>query len=62
MSGTWEAKSVKHPKLDFSSGEDLRVCEFELCADSAEPAWDCFSLPLSAPPPLVLSPCLSQGE
>ena len=44
------AQSVKHPTLDFSSGHDLAVGEFEphsgLCDDSAEPAWDYLSLPL----------------
>ena len=38
------AQSVKRPPLDFGSGHDLRVREFEpyvgLPADSAEPAWD----------------------
>ena len=47
--------------LDFSSGHDLTVHEFEpcvrLCADSVEPAWDSLSLSLSlsAPPLLILS-------
>ena len=53
------AQSVKHPTLDFSSGQDLGVCEFEPCtglyADSAGPAWDSFSPSLSVPAPLVLS-------
>ena len=43
-------QSVKHPTLDYGSGHDLTVCEFEshmgLCADSMDPAWN--SLP--APP------------
>ena len=38
---------VKHPTLDFGSGQDLTVHEFEfrteLCADSTEPAWDSLS-------------------
>ena len=42
--GTWVAQSVKLPTLDFGSGHDLTVCEFEpstgLCAHSAEPASD----------------------
>ena len=46
------AQWVKHPTLNFGSGRDLTVCEFEphgrLCADSVAPAWDAFS------------PCLSQ--
>ena len=41
-SGTWVARSVKCPTLDFSLGHDIRVCEIEpcvrLCADSMEPA------------------------
>ena len=36
------AQSVKRQTLDFSSGHDLAVCEFEsctqLCTDSEEPA------------------------
>ena len=46
------AQTVKHPALDFGSGHDLTVCEFEphvgLCADSVEPAWDSLSPSLSA--------------
>ena len=53
--GTWVAQSVKHPTLDFDSGHDPTVGEFEphirLHADSMEPAWD----PLS-PPSLCLCP------
>ena len=45
--GAWVAQSVEHPTLDFGSGHDLTVHEFEpcieLCADSAEPAWDYLS-------------------
>ena len=37
--------------LGFTSGHDLTAHEFkthiELCADSVEPAWDSFPLPLS---------------
>ena len=59
---TWVAQSVKHPTLDFGSGYDLMVREFEphleLCADSVDPAWD--SLSLSAPLPLTCSLCLSK--
>lgn len=44
--------SVTHLTVDFSSGHDLTVCEFEphirLCDDSSEPALD--SPSLSAPP------------
>ena len=49
--GLWVAQLVKHPTLDFGSGHDLTVCEFEPCvrhcADDVEPAWDCLSLFLS---------------
>ena len=42
------AQLVKHPTLDFGSGHDLVVQEFELHiglhADSAEPAWDILAL------------------
>ena len=38
--------------LDFGSGHDLTVCEFEpcvgLCTDNVEPAWDSLSF---LPPP-----------
>ena len=51
------AQLVKCPTLDFGSGHDLTVREFEacirLCADSAEPAWDSLSPSLSAPPTLA---------
>ena len=53
------AQSVKCLTLDFSSGHDLTICEFEphvrLSADNVEPAWDSLSLSpsLSAPPLLV---------
>ena len=47
------AQSVERLTLDFGSGHDLTVCEFEphvrLCADSMGPAWD------SLPPSLSLS-------
>ena len=56
--GAWVAQSVKRPTLDFGSGHDLVVHEFEphvgLWADSVEPAWDALSPSLSAPPLLVL--------
>ena len=46
------AQSVKHLILDFSSGHDLTVHEFEphICAVSTEPAWDSLSPRLFAPP------------
>ena len=56
------AQSVKRPTLPtlgFSSGHDFTTREFEphvgLCADaqSLEPASDCVSPSLSAPPPLM---------
>ena len=40
--GAWVAQLVKHLTVDFGSGHDLMVCEFDprigLCADRAEPA------------------------
>ena len=57
--GARGAQTVKHVTLDFGSGHDLEVREFEpcieLCADSAEPDWDSLSPSLFAPPVLVLS-------
>ena len=48
--GTWVAQLVKRPTLDFGSGYDLMVWEFEPCiglrAGSVEPAWDSLSLSL----------------
>ena len=61
------AQSVKQLNLDFGSGHDLTVCEFEpwagLHAGSVEPAWDSVSLPrsLSLSLPLPCSP-LSQNK
>ena len=53
------AQLVKCPTLDFASGHDLTVPEIEprvgLSSDSAEPAWDFVSPPLSAPSLLALS-------
>ena len=50
---------VKRPPLDFCSGRDLTVREFEsligLCADSSESAWDSFSLSLPLPHVRVFS-------
>ena len=46
--GTWLARSVKHPTLDFGSGHDLTVCRIEphvrLHTDSA-----CLAFSLSLP-------------
>ena len=54
------AQTVKHLTLDFGSGHDITVREFEphmrLCADGADPALDSVSLSLSPSP---LSVCLS---
>ena len=48
LQGAWEARLAKHPTLDFGSGHDLTVCEFEphigLSADGTESAWDSLSL------------------
>ena len=57
--GAWVAQRVKCPTLDFHSGRDLVVCEFRLCGDSTEPAWDSLSPSLSAPHLLLLSLSLS---
>ena len=54
------------PILDFGSGHDLAVREFEprigLRADSAEPAWDSLSPSLLAPPLLACSLALKTNE
>ena len=64
--GCLEAQSVKRPTFDFGSGHDLLACDFkphtELCADSAEPAWDALSLPLSLTLPHALALSLSQNR
>ena len=61
--GAWVAQSVERLTLDFSSGHDLTVRGFEphlgLCTDSAEPAWDSLSLPLSLPFPCLHTRSLS---
>ena len=48
--GTQEAQLVECVILDFGSGRDLMVREFDsyvgLCTDSTEPAWESLSLPL----------------
>ena len=52
--GAWVAQGVKCLTLDFSSGHDLTVCEFEPCiglyADRVDPAWDSLSLSLCPSP------------
>ena len=50
-------QSVQRPTLDFGSGRDLTVSEFELCVRlcSTRPAGDSLSLSLSAPPLRTLS-------
>ena len=56
--GAWVAQSVKHPSLDFGSGHDLRVHEFEPMLGSVLTAWSLLgilSLPLSAPLLISLS-------
>ena len=62
MRGAWMALLVKCSTLDFGSGHDLTVCEFEpyirLCAESVEPAWDSRSLPL----PCSHAPMLSLSQ
>ena len=57
------AQLVKRLTLDFGSGDDLVVHEFEphvgLWADSVEAAWDSVSLPLSLPLPSLCALSLS---
>ena len=54
------AQLVKHTALDFSSGHELAIPEFEphtgLHVGSVEPAWDSLSFSLS----LCSSPALSK--
>ena len=56
-SGSWGAWVAQ--TLDFGSGPDLTVREFQprvwLCADSVEPAWDSLSLSLCPSPARALS-------
>ena len=53
------AELVKRLTLDFGSGHDLTVHEFEpcvgLCTDSMEPAWGSLSPSLSDTPLLTIS-------
>ena len=60
------AQSVELLTLDFGSGHDLTSCELEsriqLCADSAEPAWDSLSPSLFVLPLLRLALSLSQNK
>ena len=55
--GTWVAQLVKCLTLDFGSGHDLTIREFEpqivLCTKSVEPNWDSLSPSLSDPPSLT---------
>nr|XP_060511482.1 uncharacterized protein LOC132692753 [Panthera onca] len=67
--GAWVAQLVKHPTLDFGSGHDLAVREFEprvgLCADSSESEACfrfCVSLSLCSPPAHTLSLSLSLSK
>ena len=52
--GAGVAQLVKWLTLDFGSGHDLRIHEFnphiKLCADSTKPAWYSLSLLLSLSP------------
>ena len=62
--GTWVAQLVKRLTLDFSSGHDLIVREFQphirLCIDSEEPVGDSLSFHLSLPLPCSCSLALSE--
>lgn len=60
--GTWLAQSVKHPRLNFSSGHDFRVLRLSLVSCSVlgmDPVWDSLSLCLCTPPPQLLVCALS---
>ena len=55
--GAWVARSVMCLTLDFGSGHDLSVCEFEPWLGSGLVAWSLLGIlfpPLSAPPLLTL--------
>ena len=58
------AQSVKRLALDFGSGHDLMVCEFEphveLCTDSVEPAWNSLSPSVCPYPTCTCTLSLSQ--
>ena len=60
----WVAESVERLTLDFRSGHDLTVSEFEpqvgFWADSMEPAGDSLSPSFFAPPLLAHSHSLSK--
>ena len=61
--GGWVAQLVKHPTLDFSSGQDLRAVRWSPTPGSGlsgESTWDPLPLPLSLPLPLTHSRSLSQ--
>ena len=64
--GAWVAQSIKRLTLDFGSGHDLKIHEFEphvgLCADSVEPARDSLYLLLSLLFPCCLSLSFSQNK
>ena len=64
--GRLDSSVVKCPTLDFSSGHDLTVCDFEphimLGTDSVEPAWDSFSLSFFPSCSLSLSLSLSLSQ
>ena len=66
IENTCGAQLVKHPTLDFGSGHDLVLGEFEpgvgLWADSAKPAWDSLYLPLSLSAPPLLALSLTQNK
>ena len=63
--GAWVAQSVEWPTLDFGSGHDLTVCEFEphvgLCADSSEPG-ACFEFCVSLSLPFPCSCSVSRSQ
>ena len=58
--GAWVAQSVKHPTLDFGSGHDLTVCEFEphvgLCTDNVQSLLGILSLSFSLSLPISCLP------
>ena len=54
--GAWVAQSVRCPTLDFGSGHDLKVGEFE---PRTELAWDSLSTSFTALPQLMFNLSLS---